>query len=243
MRCSSRWRRLRAPRASPWTGPVPRMPGCGPAVPGTRGVCLSVTGRGGGRGRGAPVLPHAAAAPLGRAPRARGGASDRASSWQRLALRQLGRPARCRRHARVVRGPLVHLGVAVPVLVRAGRRPVHPATAPAGRSTRYAKAADVGSCAAYISHWCSHHILEGSVYAGQTTTPAEADGNRTRLSEVLGHLGFEDREGHQAPTRLLARHDTRPSSPAFTRDTGRARHKVSGETPRAALHAQNGRDT
>lgn len=31
---------------------------------------------------------------------------------------------------------------------------------------------------------------------------AEADGNRTRLPEILGHLGFEDREGHQAPTRL-----------------------------------------
>jgi hypothetical protein len=31
---------------------------------------------------------------------------------------------------------------------------------------------------------------------------AEADGNRTRLTEILGHTGFEDREGHQAPTRL-----------------------------------------
>jgi len=28
---------------------------------------------------------------------------------------------------------------------------------------------------------------------------AEADGNRTRLTEILGHVGFEDREGHQAP--------------------------------------------
>jgi hypothetical protein len=28
---------------------------------------------------------------------------------------------------------------------------------------------------------------------------AEADGNRTRLTEVLGHIGFEDRGGHQAP--------------------------------------------
>ena len=34
---------------------------------------------------------------------------------------------------------------------------------------------------------------------------AEADGNRTRLAEVLGHVGFEDREGHQAPIRLRAR--------------------------------------
>ena len=31
---------------------------------------------------------------------------------------------------------------------------------------------------------------------------AEADGNRTRLAEVLGHVGFEDREGHQAPFTL-----------------------------------------
>jgi len=28
---------------------------------------------------------------------------------------------------------------------------------------------------------------------------AEADGNRTRLAEMLDHVGFEDREGHQAP--------------------------------------------
>jgi len=28
---------------------------------------------------------------------------------------------------------------------------------------------------------------------------AEADGNRTRLTEILGHVGFEDREDHQAP--------------------------------------------
>jgi O-acetylserine/cysteine efflux transporter len=28
---------------------------------------------------------------------------------------------------------------------------------------------------------------------------AEADGNRTRLAEILGHVGFEDRGGHQAP--------------------------------------------
>jgi hypothetical protein len=39
---------------------------------------------------------------------------------------------------------------------------------------------------------------------GQVSRRAEADGNRTRLPEILGHLGFEDREGHQAPTRLLA---------------------------------------
>src|SRR5947199_9703590 len=31
---------------------------------------------------------------------------------------------------------------------------------------------------------------------------AEADGNRTRLTRVPGHIGFEDRGGHQAPTRL-----------------------------------------
>ena len=32
---------------------------------------------------------------------------------------------------------------------------------------------------------------------------AEADGNRTRLAELLDHVGFEDRGGHQAPSRLL----------------------------------------
>src|SRR5450759_140356 len=31
---------------------------------------------------------------------------------------------------------------------------------------------------------------------------AEADGNRTRLTRIPGHTGFEDREGHQAPVRL-----------------------------------------
>ena len=34
---------------------------------------------------------------------------------------------------------------------------------------------------------------------------AEADGNRTRLTEILGHVGFEDRGGHQAPLRLPRR--------------------------------------
>src|SRR5690242_18653893 len=28
---------------------------------------------------------------------------------------------------------------------------------------------------------------------------AEADGNRTRLTRMPGHTGFEDREGHQPP--------------------------------------------
>jgi hypothetical protein len=28
---------------------------------------------------------------------------------------------------------------------------------------------------------------------------AEADGNRTRLTELLGHVGFRGREGHQTP--------------------------------------------
>jgi hypothetical protein len=28
---------------------------------------------------------------------------------------------------------------------------------------------------------------------------AEADGNRTRLTELLGHVGFRGRGGHQAP--------------------------------------------
>jgi len=31
---------------------------------------------------------------------------------------------------------------------------------------------------------------------------AEADGNRTRLIELLDHVGVEDRGGHQAPIRL-----------------------------------------
>ena len=39
---------------------------------------------------------------------------------------------------------------------------------------------------------------------GGASRSAEADGNRTRLAEMLGHVGFEDREGHQAPRRLQA---------------------------------------
>ena len=31
---------------------------------------------------------------------------------------------------------------------------------------------------------------------------AEAEGNRTPLTEILGHDGVEDRGGHQAPVRL-----------------------------------------
>ena len=34
---------------------------------------------------------------------------------------------------------------------------------------------------------------------GPARTVAEADGNRTRLTEVLGHVGFRGRGGHQAP--------------------------------------------
>src|SRR5690349_14810137 len=33
---------------------------------------------------------------------------------------------------------------------------------------------------------------------------AEADGNRTRLTRIPGHTGFEDREGHQPPEHLQA---------------------------------------
>ena len=33
---------------------------------------------------------------------------------------------------------------------------------------------------------------------------AEVDGNRTRLAELLGHVGFEDRGGHQPPEHLPA---------------------------------------
>lgn len=32
---------------------------------------------------------------------------------------------------------------------------------------------------------------------------AEVDGNRTRLTEILGHIGFEDRGGHQTPNTSL----------------------------------------
>jgi hypothetical protein len=31
---------------------------------------------------------------------------------------------------------------------------------------------------------------------------AEADGNRTRLTRIPGHIGFEDRGEHQLPERL-----------------------------------------
>ncbi len=38
--------------------------------------------------------------------------------------------------------------------------------------------------------------------SGTVTLLAEADGNRTRLTEMLGHVGFEDRGEHQLPERL-----------------------------------------
>jgi hypothetical protein len=37
---------------------------------------------------------------------------------------------------------------------------------------------------------------------GDQTRSRLADGNRTHLAEVLGHVDREDREGHQAPRRL-----------------------------------------
>jgi hypothetical protein len=42
-------------------------------------------------------------------------------------------------------------------------------------------------------------------WIAQLAGMAEADGNRTRLAEILDHVGFEDREGHQAPIRLRGR--------------------------------------
>ncbi len=44
---------------------------------------------------------------------------------------------------------------------------------------------------------------------------AEADGNRTRLAEILGHVSFEDREGHQAPLRLHAEHQVSGRRPGL----------------------------
>ncbi len=38
-----------------------------------------------------------------------------------------------------------------------------------------------------------------ALLAARVGRVAEADGNRTRLAEVLGHVGVEDRGGHQAP--------------------------------------------
>jgi hypothetical protein len=55
---------------------------------------------------------------------------------------------------------------------------------------------------------------------------AEADGNRTRLTEILGHVGFEDRGGHQTPRRLPAVH------PAV--DGTRPPHGVPGSQPPTA---------
>ena len=49
---------------------------------------------------------------------------------------------------------------------------------------------------------------------GRLVQVAEADGNRTRLTRIPGHTGFEDREGHQAPKRL---HDGYRDTVAHTR--------------------------
>ena len=59
---------------------------------------------------------------------------------------------------------------------------------------------------------------------------AEADGNRTRLAELLDHVGFEDRGGHQAPSRLPARNPTqRP-----THRRGRSRRPAAPPWPAGA---------
>jgi hypothetical protein len=44
--------------------------------------------------------------------------------------------------------------------------------------------------------------LEQACRHGGWGALAEADGNRTRQAEMLGFIGFEDREGHQAPIHL-----------------------------------------
>src|SRR3954454_21332852 len=52
--------------------------------------------------------------------------------------------------------------------------------------------------------------------------PAEADGNRTRLTEILGHVGFEDRGEHQLPERLPAGR----RAPVWHARTGTARRRA-----------------
>src|SRR5690606_8777214 len=42
----------------------------------------------------------------------------------------------------------------------------------------------------------------GLVWPWPRVAVAEADGNRTRLTRIPDHAGFEDREGHQPPERL-----------------------------------------
>ncbi len=55
---------------------------------------------------------------------------------------------------------------------------------------------------------------------------AEADGNRTRLTEHVGHYGFEDRGGHQAPDASLnsSQHEPRFRGRDQLADHRRARH-------------------
>ena len=55
---------------------------------------------------------------------------------------------------------------------------------------------------------------------------AEADGNRTRLTEILGHVGFEDRGGHQTPRRLPADHLAAHAGPAQYRPGVRRRQEL-----------------
>ncbi len=58
--------------------------------------------------------------------------------------------------------------------------------------------------------------------SGTVTLLAEADGNRTRLTEMLGHVGFEDRGEHQLPERLpgVAPEGATPAASSIARIAG-----------------------
>ena len=74
-------------------------------------------------------------------------------------------------------------------LLERRRQQSPPASPPAGSSSPPASRSFDGP-AADVTSPCPAHTDE---------TLAEADGNRTRLAEILDHRGFEDQGGHQAP--------------------------------------------
>ena len=77
-----------------------------------------------------------------------------------------------------------------------------------------------------------HHVSR-TVSAGQPV--AEADGNRTRLAEILGHVGFEDRGGHQAPLRLLGPASLPTQRPVRPPRTPHTVHIMTATAPRYRL--------
>ena len=83
------------------------------------------------------------------------------------------------------------------------QRPVRSARSRSRRRRRRA-ALDAATCVTTGTVACGTADPVRAGHRGKGQLLAEADGNRTRLTEILGHVGFEDRGGHQTPRRLPA---------------------------------------